>query len=516
MKKYKEKIICVLVFAFILLIGLKFCNDKNGYHLDEVYTHVLANSEYAPWIVDIKEGKIVNTVVSRQELLDAVTVNENDRFCFGSVYYNQTQDVHPPLYYFVMHAMSSICVGAFSKWIGLGLNISLFAGTLLLLYSVINKYFGGYKNANFIVLVYGLSSIALSTLVFIRMYMMLTFFTLLLAYFILRQMIDGKKCYFAIALTVFCGMLTQYYFVIYAFCVCLSYMIYLVVKKEYKETIWFSMSALLGVASMLGFFPHFVTQLSLQETVSMDKTVRNLNNVQQYWKRFITMGQDVAPDMIVAIVGVVVFMVLYVIKLKQHKSETKSLKTLVVIIPAYISYVVVCIIAPYVTDRYVYHLIPVMILFLGFLMDNTPDKKIGIKGENIYYIGLFTVAIFSVGCLKMNQPNYVYDYSAYNMIVEDNSSYPCIFVSENDHAPITSAIPQLLYFDEFMVINDKTLESVDEYIKNSDEKEVVVIFKESLPTNMDETLIIEKMNGLGYSQYDQIYTERFYNIYLFY
>lgn len=515
MKCFKEKIICVFIFTFILLVGLKFCNDKNGYHLDEIYTHVLSNSEYAPWIVDIKGGNIVNAVVSRQELLKALTVDENDRFCFGSVYYNQTQDVHPPLYYFLIHAISSIFPGIFSKWIGLGLNALVFVATLLLLYSVISKYFGGYKNANFIVLVYGLSSIALSTLVFIRMYMMLTFFTLLLVYFILKQMLESKKCYFAIAITIFCGMLTQYYFVIYTFLVCLSYVLYLLIKKEYKEMLGFSACALMGIASMVAFFPHFVTQLSLQETVSMDKTIRNLNNVEQYWLRFLTMGQDVVPDMIVAIMFIVVFMGVYFLKCKNYGIEKVSLKKLVVIIPAYISYIVVCIIAPYVTGRYVYHLIPVMILLLGFLVGNSSDI-IKVKREYLYSVCLFAVAMISLGCLRMNKPDYIYDHSVYNMIVEDNSQYPCVFIAENDYAPITSAIPKLLYFDEFMVVNESKWENIDAYIRKSNENEGVAVFKETLPNNVDDAMIVEKMNKLGYRRYDRIYADQYYSIYLFY
>lgn len=513
MKSFKEKLVVIFVFAVILLIGLKYCNDKNGYHLDEVYTYVLSNSEYAPWIVDIKGGNVINTVISRQELKDALTVNENDRFSFGSVYYNQTQDVHPPLYYFFVHTISSIFTGTFSKWIGLGLNYFLFVATLFLLYEVVSKYFGGHRNANFIVLVYGLSNIALSTLMFIRMYMLLTFFTLLLAYYILKIIENDKKCYVAIAITIFLGMITQYYFVIYAFFVCLSCVIYLLIKKRYKQVISFSVSALLGVAFMVAFFPHFVTQLSLQESVSMDRTVQNVYNVQKWWTRFLTMGQDVGPDMIVAIMFMVVLSAIYLVKVKQHRIDQESLKKLVIIIPAYISYIVVCIIAPYVTDRYVYHLIPVMILFLGFLTYNSDER---LKRKGLYYIGLFAVTIISIYGLRKNEPNYVYDHSVYNMIIEDNAKYPCVFVSENEHAPITSAIPQLLYFDECMVVNEKELENITDYINKGNENKGVALFVSSLPTNIDRDLVFEKMHELGYQYNDQIYEDRFFSMYLFY
>lgn len=36
-----------------------------------------------------------------------VMVAENERFDYATVYYNQTQDVHPPLYYFFLHTVCS-------------------------------------------------------------------------------------------------------------------------------------------------------------------------------------------------------------------------------------------------------------------------------------------------------------------------------------------------------------------------------------------------------------------------
>ena len=49
---------------------------------------------------------------------DYLTVNKGEEFKLGSVIYNQTHDSHPPLFYLVLHLISSFFPGEFSKWFG--------------------------------------------------------------------------------------------------------------------------------------------------------------------------------------------------------------------------------------------------------------------------------------------------------------------------------------------------------------------------------------------------------------
>lgn len=472
MKCIKERMLVIAVFAFMLLIGLKFCNDKEGYHVDEIYTSILSNSEYAPWIKDIKDGDITNKIIKNHELVELVTVNELDKFEYGSVYYNQTKDVHPPLYYFLIHTLSSIFTNSFSKWIGLGLNIFIYILTIVLFYHLINRFWSDNKNALLMTVIYGLSNIGLSTLLFIRMYMLLTFFSLLLAYLILEHMESPRIIlYPAIFVTMFLGMLTQYYFVIYALFVCAGYDLYLLIKKKYKLFAGFSIVAIAGVATMLIYFPHFITQLSVQKNVSIDKTVRNAQNFNKWLPRFFTMSKEVVLDLKAAIIVVLILLLLFIAALiRKNKRINKIVldEKLLVILPAYIAYSVICIIAPHVTVRYVYHLIPIMLLLLCYLRDFVVDKS---AKKSVYYGILCMIIIISVLSLKRTKPDYVFNHSQLNAFVKENREYPCIFVTENEPAPITSSIPQLLYFDECMVVDENGIENIAEYIVKYNKRE---------------------------------------------
>ena len=57
-----------------------------------------------------------------KEAQDYVKAQEN-RFNYISVYYNQVLDVHPPLFYMLVHTVSSIFNDTFSKYIIFSINL---------------------------------------------------------------------------------------------------------------------------------------------------------------------------------------------------------------------------------------------------------------------------------------------------------------------------------------------------------------------------------------------------------
>ena len=126
-------------------------------------------------------GSLEDAVLTRQDLLDYVTVDDGERLDFGSVYYNQVRDVHPPLYYWLFHLVSALTPHVFSKWTGLGLDLVLYLLTLLALYRLVLRSFDSRPAAVAAVLLYGLSGLGLSTMLMIRMYVLMTLLTVLLA-----------------------------------------------------------------------------------------------------------------------------------------------------------------------------------------------------------------------------------------------------------------------------------------------------------------------------------------------
>lgn len=50
-------------------------------------------------------------------------VTPGEGFQYGKVFENQSADVHPPLYYCLVHTISSLFPGTYSKWYALGINL---------------------------------------------------------------------------------------------------------------------------------------------------------------------------------------------------------------------------------------------------------------------------------------------------------------------------------------------------------------------------------------------------------
>ena len=207
LKKYGAlSLVFVLCAGVFCLFGMR----KTGLFVDEVYTYGLSNSAYAPFLYDVKGGDLHDVLFTRSEAEDYLTVRD-DGFSFASVYYNQTRDVHPPLYYELVHLVSSVFRGSCSKWIGLGINLCFYLLTLLVLYRLALLAFDNTAAAASAAGLYGLSRLAISDGMMIRMYMMLTFLTVLFALRCLQflRMPDRRGGDVSVTAVLLSGLLTQ-------------------------------------------------------------------------------------------------------------------------------------------------------------------------------------------------------------------------------------------------------------------------------------------------------------------
>ena len=119
--KENKKWICLmtLIMMLQLVVASYFCIQKQGFHYDEYYSYYSSNVTYGLAPTN-REWKNVDEI--RSEFM----VREGEGFRYGLVKTMQSFDVHPPLYYMILHIICSLFPGVFSKWFGLGLNLGLF------------------------------------------------------------------------------------------------------------------------------------------------------------------------------------------------------------------------------------------------------------------------------------------------------------------------------------------------------------------------------------------------------
>ncbi len=515
-------------FAFILalvLIGavcLFFANRKEGLFIDEVYTYGLSNSYYAPFVDDLKDDNLIDKVITREELFEYLTVDEDDSFSADSVYYNQTQDVHPPLYYWLFNFASSLNSGNFSLWTGLVLDLIIYLLTLIVLYLLVLKLFKSRDIAVATVLLYGLSSIGLSTMIMIRMYVLLTLETVLLAYLIVCLM-RGKKTwhYPAVAITVFAGMMTQYYYVFYAFFVCLAFDIYLLIKKRYRELVMFSLAAVCGVLCLLPVFPAFIKQLTADALVSGGSAVDNLTRFGQYAQRITYFMKECGHRMRAIIYSSVCFAVLCVVFCKKLSAAVKEkhadFESLILIVPAIVTFLVVAVISPVTESRYIYNIVPMLTLTAGFLM-YLAEKSIGnFKYDFAIKKGiLLVIACVALWCARCVPPDYLYDeYSDYDELLSAHKSAPCVYIDNNYSSPLTYDMLQLMIFDDLIVTNNTSSEAMLNYIGDARETVVFIDISKDWASGYNSEEVLEQLRlSTGYTVITPLYCNGFSDVYL--
>lgn len=246
--------------AFILILLLQTClmiakgYGKEFFHVDEALTFMLANSEYG---IEIPE-KYKNEWRPGSDYYDLLTVSTNNTFNYKQTYINQTNDVHPPLYYFLIHTASSFFPLQFSKWFGILPNIFFFLCTQIFLFLLSSSMLDSKFRALLPCMLYGFSLGAVSTVEFIRMYSMLTAILTIALYINYKIIHIPQKAnqYLIILLSINTfGYLTHYYYIIYSFFLCAFMTIFLYTHSSYQHAIKYAAINILSLIIFILIYP---------------------------------------------------------------------------------------------------------------------------------------------------------------------------------------------------------------------------------------------------------------------
>lgn len=208
-------LLMTIIMMLQLVVASYFCVQKQGFHYDEYYSYYSSNVTHGLAPTD-REWKNVEEIRSEFRVL------EGEGFRYGMVKTMQSYDVHPPLYYMVLHTICSLFPGVFSKWIGLGINLLFFVICYWLLAYISYHVFQKSKNmAAISCLLFGFQVGVLSGITFVRMYMMLTMWCLGLVVWHVNTWRKGLKLTvfnsFVLFLLVMLGFLTHYYYAVFLF-----------------------------------------------------------------------------------------------------------------------------------------------------------------------------------------------------------------------------------------------------------------------------------------------------------
>lgn len=570
-KKILPELLAVILCLGVLCVGGSF---KEGYHMDELLSFELADARYNPWIVPTQpEGRLAKFVreeiqgdsfgetlsnlkstvtdvlknrgnskllsykadvyeepawITSGQFRDYVTVDGSDAFDYLSVYFNVKDDNHPPVHFMLLHTMSSLFPGTLSPWLGCTINLICVGITLWLLLRLgrqLSEILGMEEQGRLLgilaVLLYGLSTGALASVLLIRMYCLLSCLCVaLLSMHVEKWKEHGfdRSNKGLIAITVL-GFLTQYFFLFYCILLAAVTAAGLLCSKRMRELWIYIRSMTLAAVIGLALFP-----FAIADVFSSGRGVEALDNLASgfagYGARLLAFARILADrtvgDLLLGAGCVTAVVLAVVLWYRRHKGQELSMSREVrgilcmLIIPVVGYYLLASRMSPYLVDRYVMPMFPMIALLFALLLcclGKRLAKDSGWKGR-LVGIGLMALIIVVQGLrLASYDGEYLYrGYGQQEQLAEEYASLPCICVYVG--VGYYENLPEFMHYDRTLLVTAeelaerkdvdslRMLDRVVVLIKPGVEEETVSsVLRERYGMEPEETLFSEGVHG---------------------
>lgn len=362
----------VFLSVIVFLMSCIFISQKKDLFIDELFTYGLANNSFQ---LDIDN---YTPYTGEEVLLRYASVATNDRFNINNVYFNQTMDTHPPLYYLLVNFISSLNPGKFSIWFGLIINVIFSVILFWEIKYIINKLIKNEVASILITLLAFMNHGFINEIVFTRMYVMLSCASLGFAILIINKIneepdfsdkIDKK---YLILFFIICvlGVLIQYHFIIFAGIFSLILAMHCIKNKKFKLLISSAIAGLLAILASYLLFPAMLDHMfgsstsihSLSRDIGSSTAIeRGIQFLQSIHQAFF--GMALIPYAILLIL-------LIVLLIKFYKTKNENLLDIydnnklyfISLFVAIVYYLLVTVSTNFVFSRYMYNIYPFILI----------------------------------------------------------------------------------------------------------------------------------------------------------
>lgn len=542
MKKYK--ILFIVSFVLILLSSIVAINMKKDFFVDEIWTCTFSNGNYTPHTNaytgngdDIKafmedniiEDSFINTVKNAiylykglyidndsdlrekwhsalnpesiswkkgQDFKNTLVPNKDSKFDYYSVYCNDIFDNHPILYYGIYHTISSLTPDVFTKWTGFIINVVFLLPAIIMLFFMVKKYFDDKIIAYGTFIAYGLSIGFLSTIVFFRMYAMVTFFTIATLYLhlcFLSKPVDLRlKHWLLLVVCVSFGVLSQYFYIFYCFAIFIVSAMYLLKNKNLAVLFKYCLAMLAAVIIVLIIWPFTIEDLFFssrgQEAISQSFSV--FGYLIKLLKYIRVVLQNCFGN---NIVWLGLFAIITVFCIKFSKKIKIDIKRIIIYIPIVITLLIVTQMAPYQTSRYIMNLFPLIFIFISDVLYMFIVNLKRFNANKVLIVFMFVISF--LGFLT-GKPEYLYlENVENNEIIESYSGYDCISVmnSKENMWRTDYAYIDFTKYDDILAIAQEDINRID-ITPIFDNKEILLYIDNKIS---DKDTVINKVEEVA-------------------
>ena len=520
-KDSKFFILAMLSVIIVLAFDVFFVSRKEGYHMDEILSYELSNSEFTPWITPTQpEGRLekyyraeiysdsfgtllsnlrsqVKDVVTRrsastaanytadvydtpqwmtsEDMTEYVTFYRKDSVIALSAYYNTTTDNHPPLYFMLLNVISAvyslISFGSLSVWPGCILNMIFMAGSLV----IINLFFRDIVHRRYLgpvcALFYGLSPAGIDTVLLIRMYAMTAFFCLAFTYIVFKKLEDKddftKKNKTLILVTVL-GFLTQYFVCIYYFFLIVSLVIYLSSKKKLRTV--GNLIRVMLISAVWGLVLYPFVYHDLFGTRIGDSVRDSLSGLGGYTDKLKAFALILAEETAWSRQAVCVILMIMAAGCLIALGTRRMKAYAPVLCTSALGYLlVVSKISPYTVDRYMMPVFPIVSMCfsigIAFTLAFIGDRFIRTEGfrKGVYNFALILCGVMCIVLAAVSEPDYLFTgYSSQVSLSERYASHDALVVY--DGTGFYRNVPELMNYSNCLLLKEDELSVYDERI----------------------------------------------------
>lgn len=439
-KRYLLPILLVIVLAVQAVMMGYFGNKKAGYHMDEIYTYELANYEET---FLARTENFMETWVDGMFYQESMTLDGVSDLDYSIPYQNQEKDVHPPLYYFIIHTASAFFPGTFSKWIGILPNIFFCLMTTVILFMVSKKIFANQGLALVVTAFWAWSVGSMSTAIFIRMYAMLTFICIALVCVHVMAMEDvkrerlRKRTVGLLFLLTLAGILTQYYYLIFCFFLCGIFFLYLCITRRWRILVQYTVIEGGALGAAVAIFPRMIYHIfggyrgreAFENIAQEGGYLADLETMTTIISRQLCNGWLKEAVLLVAVVLIVyvLWVCLFPVsgekrqgrhgvtvergvprknRFQSHVSKTDIGMALLAMVS--VGYVMLIgKVAPYKTDRYIFCVYPLLAMCLGYFGYRILCLLLGKPGISVVVLAGLAVGI-TVASYQMQNVSYLF------------------------------------------------------------------------------------------------------------
>lgn len=557
-RKWLPELLAVVLCLVLMGIGI---SGKEGYHMDELLSFELANARYNPWIVPTQPvgrlakfvneeiqgdtfaktaGNLKDTVmdvlenrgnskllsykadvyeepvwITDEQFRAYVTVDGSDAFDYLSVYFNVKDDNHPPVHFMLLHTMSSIFQRTLSPLLGCGMNLICLGITLWLLLRLgrqLGNIFSPDGDGKILgivaVLLYGMSTGALATVLLIRMYGLLSCLCVALLTIHVdkwkNQSFDRKNKAL-IAVTVL-GFLTQYFFLFYCLLLAAVTVVILLCSNRKKELWIYIRSMILAAVIGLVLFP-----FAISDVFSSGRGTEALGNLasglQGYGERILTFWKILAERTVgaplLAAGCVAGGIVLLVRSARAMRNRTVREALCILGIPPVGYFLLTSRMSPYLVDRYIMPLFPFAALLLAILLCCFTQRIVKISGwrkKTVSVCAIAAIVLVQGMHLLSYDGEYLYQgYGRQEQLAEEYSETPCICIYTG--VGYYENLPEFMHYRKTLLLTETELENRKDTESLQELAQVVVLLK---PGVDEKAVLANLVENYGFSTQDRL------------